>query len=655
MSSKVFISYRRNDHYQARAIHEALCQTLPREHVFMDIDSIPPGRDFRKILKDWVDQCEVLLALISSGWIDESDPNTGRRRLDDRGDFVRIEIGEALARGIPVVPVLIDGTPLPEIDLLPDDLKGLVDRQAEFVEYRTFDTDVKRLIRKLGLSPGVARPNLQRAATLSLVTKRWLASGFFRAAEREVGDGSHPQLLEPGSIWLAQNADPEAREIYEFSAFLVAGKRGCLIYDGKLPASTSIALDRLRVEGKSIIPINVNVMAAALADGNAKVVLADLERGYESKDNLFDTRNAIVDERFLFGRSALLTQVGAALTRGEHVLITGLRKCGKTSFLNILRQHLSSYPVCFVDLQRYDRHIEDWPSALFQLMVHSYDNWGQSNFVNWPASSPESPPTTGTDLESLLNVNHRWHTQRGRSERLVLILDEAERIFPADGEVEEARKYVRAAGALRVVGHSASERPLSIIAADLRPWLNRKNLLPDGSTNPFFNFFQEVPLPLLTQYSVGELVRGIGSAIGVNHVQDAYIDKLFSLSGGHPSITRMIAGATYKSRFKPDELSLKDIDAGLADMAAYDALGFFFRGNLWGLLTDDEKAALRNVAKSSDLQKLASKMARFIGMRTVARYPEASANLKALGLLQNGRIGIGSFHDWILEPGNDEA
>jgi hypothetical protein len=65
---------------------------------------------------------------------------------------VRIEIGEALARDIPVVPVLIDGTPMPDVGLLPKDLKGLVDRQAEFVEYRTFDADVQRLIKKLGLS-----------------------------------------------------------------------------------------------------------------------------------------------------------------------------------------------------------------------------------------------------------------------------------------------------------------------------------------------------------------------------------------------------------------------------------------------------------------------------------------------------------------------
>lgn len=164
MSSKVFISYRRDDsRYQARIIHAAFCHVVARDNVFMDVASIPPGANFRKILKSWVEQCEVLLALIGPGWIDAVDPRTGLRRLDNPSDFVRIEIGEALARGIPVVPVLLDGAALPEPERLPDDLKELVDRQAELVEYRSFDADVERLIRKLRLGGAPFAPSRPQA------------------------------------------------------------------------------------------------------------------------------------------------------------------------------------------------------------------------------------------------------------------------------------------------------------------------------------------------------------------------------------------------------------------------------------------------------------------------------------------------------------
>jgi hypothetical protein len=152
MPSNVFISYRREDsRYQARGVFDAFQKVLPRDSLFMDVDSIPPGADFVAFLEGWVDKCEILLALIGPGWSSSLDPKTARRRIDNPRDFVRIEIREALKRGIPVVPVLLDGTPMPDENELPDDMKSLVRRQAEYIEYRTFDADVNRLIKRLEL------------------------------------------------------------------------------------------------------------------------------------------------------------------------------------------------------------------------------------------------------------------------------------------------------------------------------------------------------------------------------------------------------------------------------------------------------------------------------------------------------------------------
>lgn len=147
---KVFISYRRDDsRYQARAIYEKFTQFVPRENVFMDLDSIPPGADFRKMLKHWVDQCDVLLVLIGPSWVRSADSGTGQSKLSNPSDFVRIEIAGALARDIPVVPVLLDGASMPRREQLPEDLKELVNRNAARVEFSQFDEDVQRLIRNL--------------------------------------------------------------------------------------------------------------------------------------------------------------------------------------------------------------------------------------------------------------------------------------------------------------------------------------------------------------------------------------------------------------------------------------------------------------------------------------------------------------------------
>jgi TIR domain/PAN domain len=158
MSGKIFISYRRDDsRYQARMIYEAFLRAMPRENVFMDIDTIPLGVNFVKVLEGWVEQCEVLLVLMGEDWANSADPKTGKRRLDNPKDFVRVEIRGALTRDIPVVPVMLDGAEIPDEAQLPDDIKGLLTRNAEFVEYRTFDGDVQRLLKKLGVGGSAKR------------------------------------------------------------------------------------------------------------------------------------------------------------------------------------------------------------------------------------------------------------------------------------------------------------------------------------------------------------------------------------------------------------------------------------------------------------------------------------------------------------------
>src|SRR5262249_23965317 len=150
-SVKVFVSYRREDSkWPARQIYEAFLRHLPPKQVFIDIESIPPGADFVEILEQQDEACEMVLALIGPGWIGNVEPKTGLRRLDNPDDFVRIEICAALSRAIPVVPVLLEGAPMPEVNQLPEDMRRLVRRQAAFVAYLTFDTDVDRLIKRLG-------------------------------------------------------------------------------------------------------------------------------------------------------------------------------------------------------------------------------------------------------------------------------------------------------------------------------------------------------------------------------------------------------------------------------------------------------------------------------------------------------------------------
>jgi hypothetical protein len=151
---KIFISYRREDaKYPADRLHGILKKHVrdPKRDIFIDIDNIPAGVNFAQHLDAQVSQCDVLLALIGSGWTSATNPKTGKRRLEDPRDFVRIEIASALKRGIKVAPVLLDGVLIPSEDELPDDLKGLVLQNGGEIRRESFDSDAERLIRKLDL------------------------------------------------------------------------------------------------------------------------------------------------------------------------------------------------------------------------------------------------------------------------------------------------------------------------------------------------------------------------------------------------------------------------------------------------------------------------------------------------------------------------
>ena len=64
----------------------------------MDLDSIEAGLPFAEVIRDAVDSCAVLVALIGRQWVTLGDEE-GHRRLDDPDDLVRFEVQTALERG----------------------------------------------------------------------------------------------------------------------------------------------------------------------------------------------------------------------------------------------------------------------------------------------------------------------------------------------------------------------------------------------------------------------------------------------------------------------------------------------------------------------------------------------------------------------------
>jgi hypothetical protein len=137
-----------------------------QDQIFIDIDTIHKGENFRTALNEALSQCCVMLVVIGPRWLEAQD-DLGRRRLDNPNDYVRLEIETGLKRGIPLVPVLVDGAAVPPPQQLPDDLKGLSDMQAAIITHDNFSSDIDGLQRALtGIVPKRRRPYLWAAAFL---------------------------------------------------------------------------------------------------------------------------------------------------------------------------------------------------------------------------------------------------------------------------------------------------------------------------------------------------------------------------------------------------------------------------------------------------------------------------------------------------------
>ena len=145
----IFINYRREDSGgYAQQIYRALRAHFGAKLVFMDIDTIRSGEDYRAIIRDAIAQSDVFLAIIGRSWLTVTDAQ-GNRRLQLPADLVRHEVSQALAAKILVIPVLVGHAPMPRADSLPDDLKPLVARNAHDIPDKFFDQSVRQLIQTI--------------------------------------------------------------------------------------------------------------------------------------------------------------------------------------------------------------------------------------------------------------------------------------------------------------------------------------------------------------------------------------------------------------------------------------------------------------------------------------------------------------------------
>ncbi len=186
----IILSYRRDDTGSiAGRIFDRLVGHYGPDQVFMDIDSIPFGLDFREHIQDTLKRCDVLLAIVGKNWA--AADASGALRINEENDWVRIEVEAALAKNIPVIPVLIDNALLPAAASLPESLRNLAFRQAAPVDSgRDFHPHMDRLIK--AMDQLLARPQAAPSAAPKVATPKVEA----RVAKPKAGPAAPTRRLD---------------------------------------------------------------------------------------------------------------------------------------------------------------------------------------------------------------------------------------------------------------------------------------------------------------------------------------------------------------------------------------------------------------------------------------------------------------------------
>jgi hypothetical protein len=227
----IFISYRRDDSSgHVGRLYDALSAHFGRKRLFFDIDHIAPGQDFVRVLEESLNRSSVMIVVMGKRW--GGTGRVGSRRIDDPGDFVRLEVASGLKRPeLKMIPALISGAKMLGPAALPEELKDLSRRNAIELSDTRWREDVERLIVSLERDMAEAAPRRAAASELvrkareithapALASSSWMRWGMLGAAVLVVGFGARALL---GGGKAAPKDPPLAATISTRSAGMISG------------------------------------------------------------------------------------------------------------------------------------------------------------------------------------------------------------------------------------------------------------------------------------------------------------------------------------------------------------------------------------------------------------------------------------------------
>lgn len=265
--AKIFVNYRRDDtKADAREINRILRKRFGGRNVFFDIRTLAKGEDFRAAIDLAATRCDVMVVVIGRQWLTLEDAATGQKRLFSKEDWTRYEIERALFHNKAILPVLIDGAPMPSALDLPEAIRPLAYKNAADARHQTFEKDIEEIAQRLrGMIPRARVSPWWVGAAASVALAGGIGAGV--ALDRAGHLGERPGMLSLRQQLADANDRAEAA-----NQNLAAAKDGATKVQRDLEAAQRATLQAKAVVTETRAMLDgAKKRAEALADDKAKL------------------------------------------------------------------------------------------------------------------------------------------------------------------------------------------------------------------------------------------------------------------------------------------------------------------------------------------------------------------------------------------------
>lgn len=333
----------------------------------------------------------------------------------------------------------------------------------------------------------------------------------------------------------------------------------CFLLDNCEDIQQIIADDRrANPDARLIVPFFYDEFSTGLSE---EVLLGRL-RSFLYERDLFGVASPLNSDNTFFGkdRTNTISELYGKYRQGEHGGVFGLRRIGKTSVLNLLKQRVRQDNGVAVYFDMSMLHHQHWNSLLHSIVERISNEYAfsgiESSVVQLPESfmlptassrynEPKAPISFEEDIKSLY--------QALGQRRILLIFDEIEQIGFSTSSTEHWKTQNDALYFWQTIRGVYQTNPelFSFIIAGVNPKCVEISTI-NGIDNPIFNMLSSIYISLFDIGDIKEMLSNIGGHIGLRFEEEVYA-KLIDDYGGHPFLTRRVCSMINSEILKAGE------------------------------------------------------------------------------------------------------